>query len=396
MSGLAATTTATTAGAEQSGNVIAFTIEALTVGGAERMLLAMANEFVRLGWQVHVVCLTKPGEIVAELHEDVTLHLLSKRPGFDISLPLRLYRCIRTINPICVNSHLWTANTWTRSALFFSRFKVVVTEHSRDTWKPWYFRTIDKILSRRTAALVTVSGDTADFYRQDIGLDDALIRVINNGVDTQQYASGSGAQLRAEWLSAKSGLNEKERTPIILGTVGRIVPAKNHTRLIDALHLLVQDPELQHLFILLVVVGEGSEQGAIADYVKELGLDGNVIFTGTRHDIPDVLAAFDLFVLSSDREGHPLTALEAQAAGTPVVLTDAGGSSEAIARMGDQLGGLLVERSSEALAQAMREMIVDPELRQQRSAFARTFALANFDKRQMVERYVSLFVSVGL
>lgn len=380
---------------KQSGKVIAFTIEALTVGGAERMLLAMANEFVRLGWQVHVLCLTKPGEIAEELHEDVTLHVLNKRPGFDFSLAFRLYQRIRKINPICVNSHLWTANTWTRTALFFSRFKVVVTEHSRDTWKPWYFRWIDKVLQRHTAALVTVSGDTADFYRQEIGLDDALIRVINNGVDTQLYANGSGEQLRAEWLSVNGSADDKGRTSIILGTVGRIVPAKNHTRLIDALHLLVHDPKLQGAAIQLVVVGEGSEQGAIADYVNELGLDGNVIFTGTRHDIPDVLAAFDLFVLSSDREGHPLTALEAQAAGTPVVLTDAGGSSEAIARMGDQLGGVLVELSSEALAHALREMIVDPELRQQRSAFARTFALANFDKRHMVERYASLFNCVG-
>jgi len=56
--------------------------------------------------------------------------------------------------------------------------------------------------------------------------------------------------------------------------------------------------------------------------------------TGERHDIPDMLAAFDLFVLSSDREGYPLTALEAQAAATAVVLTDAGGSGESIAVQG--------------------------------------------------------------
>ncbi len=56
----------------------------------------------------------------------------------------------------------------------------------------------------------------------------------------------------------------------------------------------------------------------IARYVDECGLSDAIELTGARRDIPDVLAVFDLFVLSSDREGHPLTALEAQAAGTPV------------------------------------------------------------------------------
>jgi len=377
------------------GKTIAFTIEALTVGGAERMLVAMANEFARLGWQVHMVCLTRAGELAGELHEDITVHVLDKQPGLDFKLYFRLYRCIKAINPVCVNSHLWVANTWTRAVLFFSRFKVVATEHSRDTWKPIHYRMIDKLLAMRTAALVTVSGDTADFYREDIGLDDALIRVINNGVDTVRYANGSGETLKAEWQGKALDSDGQVRESIILGTVGRLVTAKNHTRLIDALHRLVNDAELQSWNIRLVIVGEGSEKAAIAEYVNLLGLDDQVIFTGTRHDIPDVLAAFDLFILSSDREGHPLTALEAQAAATPVVLTDAGGSCEAIAKLGDQCGGVLVERSAEAVAQGIREMILDSDLRLQRGAFARTFALANFDKRQMVERYASLFDSLS-
>lgn len=387
----------------QSGNVIALTIEALTVGGAERMLVAMANEFDRLGWQVHMVCLTKAGELADELNDGIVLHVLNKRPGLDLKLPGNLHRCIREINPICVNSHLWVANTWTRIALYFSRFKVVATEHSRDTWKPWHYRQIDRLLALRTAALVSVSSDTADFYREEVGLDDALLRVINNGVDTALYADGYGVQLRKQWLGVDDSTDTAEgfqsdatsTRQVVLGTVGRLVPAKNHNRLMDALHLLVNDPDLHAYVIKLVVVGDGSEQPAIADYVESLGLQDHVVFTGTRHDIPDVLAAFDLFVLSSDREGHPLTALEAQAAGTPVVLTDAGGSSEAVARLGEQRGGALVERSSEALAEALRKLILDPVLRQQCADFARTFALTHFDQKQMVERYATLFENIG-
>ena len=133
----------------------------------------------------------------------------------------------------------------------------------------------------------------------------------------------------------------------------------------------------------------------VESYTQERGLSNLVIFTGTRHDIPDVLEAFDVFVLSSDREGHPLTALEAQAAGTSVVLTDAGGSADAIAVSGDDVGGVLVEGSDEALAGALKELLISPELRKARASFGQQFALANFDKRHMVARYTELFERVS-
>ena len=87
----------------------------------------------------------------------------------------------------------------------------------------------------------------------------------------------------------------------------------NHPRLVDAARRLV---DVGH-DVRVVIVGEGPERVRIEARVAALGLDGVVRLTGARADVPDVLAALDLFVLSSDREGHPLAALEAQAAGTP-------------------------------------------------------------------------------
>ncbi|ASJ74737.1 glycosyltransferase [Granulosicoccus antarcticus] len=376
------------------GSVVAFAIEELTVGGAESMVVAMANEFVNLGWQVHVVCLRDAGVLAAKLNEQIQVHILDKKPGFDIALALRLNRCIRKIGPDVVNSHLWVGNTWTRVALFAARLPIVVTEHSRDSWKPPYYRWIDRILSLRTAALITVSGDTADFYQHEIGLRPSLITVVNNGVDTLRYAQGDGRALRKEWLAYG---NQSTEIPadkqIIIGTVGRIVEAKNHRRLIDVMSILKSDPSLAEHDLRLVMVGDGEDRPGIEQYVRDKGLQEWVVFTGSRQDIPDVLAAFDLFTLSSDREGHPLTALEAQAAGTPVVLTDAGGAREAIARDAANCGGVLVEKSTNAMAAAIREMILHPELRQERAVFAREFALQHFDQKQMIKRYEDIFLA---
>ncbi len=375
---------------------MAFVIEELTVGGAERMVVSMANQLLHLGWQVHVVCLREAGVLASDLDAGVVVHVLNKRPGLDPTLPWRLNRCLRRIGPVVVNSHLWVGNTWTRLALLCSRMPVVVTEHSRDDWKPSYYLWIDRFLSLKTAAMITVSGDTADFYRDVVGVNPSLITVVNNGVDTRNYAAGNGRALREQWLDlvpADPALPGERR--VLLGTVGRLVLAKNHRRLIDAFSLIQQDPTLHEHDVRLVMVGDGEDRQDIETYVAEKQLGNSVIFTGARRDIPDVLAAFDVFVLSSDREGHPLTALEAQAAGTPVVLTDAGGSGEAVARNGTRCGGVLVERSTESLAAALREMILYPELRSERAAFAQQHALANFDQTVMIERYVDIFRAVA-
>lgn len=392
---------------KQIANTIAFTIEELSVGGAEKMLVAMANDLVELGWLVHVVCLTKAGELASELDERVVLTVLNKKPGADITLLWKLNRLLTVINPMCVNSHLCVANTWTRAALAISAIPVIATEHSRDTWKPGYYRKLDKLLSYVTAGLVAVSGDTADFYEYSIGVKGSLIQVINNGVDTQRYANGRGEAIRTEWLSlghatvsenklAKTAaVTSASESTVFIGTVGRMITAKNHPRLVDAFKRLVEDTELQNNSLKLIFVGDGPERKKIESYVETHNLAEHIIFTGTRHDIPDVLAALDVFVLSSDREGHPLTALEAQAAGTSVVLTNAGGSADAIARSDNQVGGVLVERCDESLAAALRELVLDVNLRDKRARFGQSYALANFDKRHMVQRYVELFESVA-
>jgi len=129
---------------------VAFSIEALTVGGAEQMLVAMANQFAADGWQVHMLCLTKAGELAEQLDASVTLHILDKKPGVDTTLPKKIRKLIELIEPDAINSHLWTANLWMRVALYRTQYKVFATEHSRDFWKSWYHRLLDRVLTPTT------------------------------------------------------------------------------------------------------------------------------------------------------------------------------------------------------------------------------------------------------
>ena len=100
----------------------------------------------------------------------------------------------------------------------------------------------------------------------------------------------------------------------------------------------------------------------------------------------------DIFVLSSDREGHPLTALEAQAAGTPVVLTRAGGCEDAVAKEGDKTGGILVNKDADEFAQAVATMANDAGMREQMATFAQDYAMKHFDLDRMVDRYAEVLL----
>jgi glycosyltransferase involved in cell wall biosynthesis len=280
-----------------------------------------------------------------------------------------------------VNSHLWTANLWTRVALLKTGVPVVVTEHNRDIWKRFHYRLCDRALSRFTARMIAVSKDTASFYTQDVGVAAEIISVVNNGVDTALYASGNGTALRAELAS---------REEFLIGTVGRLAKAKNHPRLVEAAAMM-RDAGIP---VRVVIVGEGPERAATEARISELSMDGNVTLLGERDDVPDLLAAFDVFVLSSDREGHPLSALEAQSAGTPVVLTDAGGSADAVSRDDSGTGGLLVEKSAAALAAGLIELAREPERLTAMSEFAKSYASRHFDKTLMIDRYSEIFDAV--
>ena len=358
---------------------LVFVIEALTVGGAEQTLVSLANRCRSRGWTVDVVCLTRRGELAARLRADIPVHVLDKRPRIDPRLPFRLRRLMRGLAPQAINSHLWVANFWTRASLVGTGIPIVATEHSRDSWKPRHYRVLDRCLVPFTRALVAVSEDTARFYRRDVGVRRDLVHVINNGVETARFARRDGRALRARW--APDG-------ELLVGTIGRLVAAKNHERLL-AMTVRLIEGGLARLKV--VIVGDGEGRATLERRVAELGLEDVVILAGQRDDIPDVLAALDVFVLSSDREGHPVTALEAQAAGTPVVLTDVGGSADAIAREGGRTGGLLVSPDAAALAAAVRRLADDPALRERMGAFAREHARVHFDSERTVDAYLALF-----
>jgi glycosyltransferase involved in cell wall biosynthesis len=158
--------------------------------------------------------------------------------------------------------------------------------------------------------------------------------------------------------------------PLILA-VGRLKAPKDFSTLVRALGRLPSDS------FDALIVGDGPDRPRLEDEIRALGLAGRVAFAGERRDVPELLAGADVFVLPSRSEGHPVSLLEAMAAGVPVVASRVGGVPEQIA---DGATGLLVEPGdSAALAAALRRLTADPSLRRRLGAAGRLRAERAFD-----------------
>src|SRR5262249_4499085 len=139
----------------------------------------------------------------------------------------------------------------------------------------------------------------------------------------------------------------------------------------------------------LVLIGEGDLRESLQAKVLTLGLGNRVHFLGVRTDVAAALGAMDVFVLSSDWEGNPLSVMEAMAAGLPIVATTVGGVSE-LCQNGVE--GLLVPpKDSAALARALVRIGASPAMRRAMGAHGKLRAMRHFDVSHMVDGYTELY-----
>lgn len=175
--------------------------------------------------------------------------------------------------------------------------------------------------------------------------------VIPNGVDMKRFPEDPDGKHRHEVRETMGWSDET----YVIGCVARLEKMKGHQFLLDAYGKFQKDyPDSR-----LVLVGDGPDRAEIEQQIRELNLQGSVIVTGFRHDIPDLLCAFDVFVSASLKEGMPFTLLEALAAGKTVVATNVIGNKDIIK---DRENGLLtVSESGRAFYEGLKYVKEHPE-----------------------------------
>jgi glycosyltransferase involved in cell wall biosynthesis len=242
-------------------------------------------------------------------------------------------------------------------------------------------RLICRLLGRVTDLSLAVSEGVRDYLLARCALDPAKVRVLHNGVDLARlHQHRPRAEVRQEL-----GFPEAAR---VVGLVARLDHwGKGHKEFFTALAALKDRYPMEAL-----IIGGGRREGEMRRLAADLGLAGRVRFLGQRRDIPDLLAALDIFVLPSHSEGVSLALLEAMAAGLPVIATKVGGLPEVV-RDGEN-GLLIPPQDSAALAQALARLLADQDLAKKLGENARRDVAANFSLerlgRQINEIYEEL------
>jgi glycosyltransferase involved in cell wall biosynthesis len=316
----------------------------LRLGGAEQQVAALARRFVELGHAVAVVSLTPDCEVALPAAAQTLLIDMRKTPWSMAAALWRVRRFVRDWRPGVMHAHMVHANLFARVLTRFGGMPpLVCTAHSYDEGGP--ARMLGYRLTDRWCALTTHVG--AEGRQRMIELraaPAARIVVVPNGIDTARFRPDAEARSA---MRAALGVRPSERLVL---NVGRLVPEKAQDLLLRAFASLPPGTEAR-----LLIAGEGPRRAAIQRQIAELNLNQRATLLGARGDIPALLNAADLFVLSSEIEGMPIALGEALACGCPVVATDAPGVGDLI----DDRASLVARGDAIALRAAMLRALAD-------------------------------------
>jgi glycosyltransferase involved in cell wall biosynthesis len=349
--------------------------------GAERVVATLASQGDRERFEVAIASLyaETPGSLAAPLRgEGVPIFHLNKRRGFDPRMFHRISAVIREYRPQVVHTHNYVLRYVLPPALLHNPALMVHTIHNVAHLE------VDRLgmflqrhsFGRRVQPVVIAEEGAASFERVYKTPRPPLIR---NGIAVARY---SGAAANRDRWRAQNGFSTAD---LLFVCVARLYVQKNHKTLVEA---FASGPATV-AGAKLLLAGDGHLRNDVEAQVQSLGLAHKVHFLGRRDDIPELLAACDIFALASLWEGNPLSVMEAMAAGLPSVVTAVGGVPELVAN--EKQGLVVPPGDAAALSEAMMRLANDPAMRKTMGVAAAKRAKTEFDDRNMVEAYESLY-----
>ena len=354
-------------------------IQSMEAGGAERVVAEYTKWHDRSRYEPEVCCVLSSGPFADSVAATgVPVHVLGRKSRFDVRAIVTLARIIRRGRFEVVHNHNFTALAVGLLASILGRARAVIrTEHNVVRTRGRARHYLSRAAALREDAQIAVSAAVRRAHTECGRIPGSRFVTIMNGIDEERLVPG------AERAAVRRELGLPDDAVVCLN-IGSLTEQKNRRTLLDATARLSDIEALR-----MLVVGSGPEKEELEARVSDLGLSGRVLFLGQRLDVPDLLAASDIFVLSSDWEGLPITILEAMASGVPCVSTAVGGVPEALT---DGVSGLTVEPGDPgALADGIRTLARDPELRARMAAAARDEFEQRFRAEQMVRQTEALY-----
>jgi glycosyltransferase involved in cell wall biosynthesis len=360
-------------------------------GGIERQFLAQMKCINTARYDVHLITLftylNRP-MLYDALPPHVHVHRLAIKPGFGIGGWWQLYRLLRQLRPHIVVSSMVAANTIARLLQPLCGYVAIAREHNTYTDKNFWHKLRDHICAYVSPTIVAVSRSVADFASTQAHIPRQKFTVIHNGIDNDVIKNFIQTEAVTKIAALRTDLGITESTKILLN-VARLKPQKNHRLLIDGFEKFCQTHP--HEDVLLCIVGIGSEEQNLRQYITECHLQDRIKLMGYRDDVYTFYAAATAFVLTSDIEGFPNVALEALAFGVPVLSTLVSGIDEILT---DGKQGRIMERTPESVCATIAWILGMPQEEYEHCAKVAQATAETFSVSNIVARYETLFESL--
>ena len=359
---------------------IALLITDLGMGGAENQVVSLADRFAALGHSVLLIALT--GNILVSPRDGTVKVIclnMHKTPLSFWSTYFKARRLLREFKPDVLHSHMVHANIFARLLrLTVPLSRLICTAHSSNEGG------VARILAYRlTDFLATISSNVShEAMMRSIqrgAVTARKIMAVQNGIDCDRFQPNISAR-----KNVRLELKLPDETQAFLA-VGRFTEAKDYSNLLIALTELSRKRTDWTLWI----AGAGAEQPIFEALTERLGIGHKVLFLGLRRDIPALMAAADIFVLSSAWEGLPLVVGEAMACERVVVSTDAGGIKEWLGN----LGFVVPIRDSVALSAALSQSLsMSHEEKRLQGRMGRERVIEHYSLDAVVDRWLQIYV----
>lgn len=360
--------------------VLQFTHD-LKVGGLQRVVQTLCRSIDKTQFDVAVLCLREIGPLAEDLRSaGIPVHMLRRFKGLrNHTAFLQVARLLREERIDVVHTH----NTGpfihgVLGALPAGVKTVVHTDHARDFPDAWRFMVVENILARFAYRVVGVSEHSTSQLRRYERIPSRKLTTIINGVDASLLHVSTTRELKRQELGIAPDAP-------VLGIVARLHDQKGMPFLLQSVAMLRETfPDL-----VLLVAGDGPLEAELKQNACDLDIQDRVQFLGVRHDVPDLLNVFDLFVLPSLWEGLPMVILEAMAVGCPVLASDVGGVGRAIEH--GVTGSLVPAKDVQSLTREISRLLTHEAVRQTYVENAKRKFEAEFSAAAMTRQYERLY-----
>lgn len=363
---------------------VVFLVTSMPVGGAEVLLVNLIRGIDRQRFTPELCCLKEQGPLGEELAKEIPVFENLIAGKYDLRVLPRLVELfrMRKVDAV-ITVGAGDKMFWGRIAAYLAGVPVVASAIHSTGW-PDGINWLNRRLTRITDRFIGVAGAHGRHLREVEGFPAEKVVVIPNGIDTRRFVPDLASRME---IRMELGI---EPTSPVCGIVAALRPEKDHALFLRAARRVVDDcPAARFL-----IVGDGPERGAIEALRRELNLESEVILTGNRPDIPKLLAAMDLFALTSKNEASPVSILEAMAVGLPIVAPKVGSIPQAV---DEGSSGFLVPAGDlDQTSQAIATLVQDPELRRTMGKRGREKVQAYGSLELMIQGYEDLILTVYL